>query len=109
MEAAEISGNAAIRGADCTEPYFIDNVRRLVNETDLPLIEVGGIRTRAHMEAVLRAGAKAFSVSRPLICDPEFPTKIKNGDDEAVIPCHACGKCFRPMDMTKKHRCVQFE
>ncbi len=109
IEAAEISGNRPSRGPEYTEPYFIENIRRLVNETDLPLIEVGGIRTRAHMEAVLEAGAKAFSLSRPLICDPELPAKFRDGKEDTVIPCLSCGKCFRPMDLTKKHRCVQFE
>ena len=108
IEAAEISGWSSARGGKPGTPYFIDNVRRLVNETDLPLIEVGGIRTRQQMLEVLDAGAKAFSVSRPLICDPEFPAKLKNGETDESS-CTGCCKCFRPMDLTKKHRCAQFE
>lgn len=108
IEAAEISGWASARGGVPDKPYFIDNIRRLVNETDLPLIEVGGIRSLVQMHEVLDAGAVAFSVSRPLICDPDFPTKLKSGE-AAESSCTGCCKCFRPMDLSKKHRCAQFE
>ncbi|MBQ8332242.1 MAG: NADH:flavin oxidoreductase [Clostridia bacterium] len=108
IEAAEISGWSSARAGNPDSPYFIGNVRRLADEVEIPLIEVGGIRTRQQMLDVLDAGACAFSVSRPLICDPDFPTKLKNGAaDESM--CTGCCKCFCTMDLTKKHRCAQFE
>ena len=79
-------------------------MRRLVNETDLPLIEVGGIRTRQQMQDVLDAGAKAFSVSRPLICDPDFPAKLRDTDD-VVSGCKGCGFCYKPLDHSTQIRC----
>ena len=95
VAACEISGWDSAPCVVTDRPYFLDAVRRLAEKVDLPLIEVGGIRSAADVEAVLDAGAVAASVSRPLLCDPAFPTRLR--DEEGYrSPCRSCGFCFRP-------------
>ncbi len=104
FDAVEISGwNSAPLGIP-KKPYFIDNVQRLREELDVPLIEVGGIRSAEDMLAVLDAGASAVSVSRPLLCEPDFPSKIRDSAN-AVSRCKGCGYCFRPFDRDAGYRC----
>ncbi len=60
------------------EAYFIDFARKAKQVTDLPVMLVGGFRSRPVMERVLAAGEADFiSMCRPLINDPAFPNKLK--------------------------------
>lgn len=95
VAACEISGWDSAPCVVTDRPYFLDAVRRLAEKVDLPLIEVGGIRSAADVEAVLDAGAVAASVSRPLLCDPAFPTRLRDEEGHRS-PCRSCGFCFRP-------------
>ena len=104
LEATEISGWHSAKGGVPDKPYFIDNIRRLSAETDLELIEVGGIRSAEDMLACIEAGASAVSVSRPLLCEPDFPTKLRDSDD-AVSKCRGCGFCYKPLDHNTGIRC----
>jgi len=105
LEAAEISGwNSALNGVS-QGPYFIENIRQLKEETGLSLIEVGGIRSANDMLACLKAGASAVSVSRPLLCEPDFVTKLRDQED-VVSKCRGCGFCYKPLDRNTRIRCV---
>lgn len=104
LEAVEISGWQSAKGGIPEKPYFIDNVRRLKDEIGLPIIEVGGIRSADDMLAAIEAGASAVSLSRPLLCEPDFPTKLRDGDG-IVSKCKGCGFCYRPLDHVTQIRC----
>ena len=104
MDAVEISGWHSAPGGRATRPYFLDNVRRLRQEIDTPLIEVGGFRSAEGMLEALEAGASAVSMSRPLLREPDFPTKLRDIDG-AVSPCTGCGFCYRPYDEKTGVRC----
>lgn len=94
MEAAEISGMAAIQKGKGNGPYFIERIRALHQDCDLPLIAVGGVRTGEDVENLFAAGASAVSFSRPLIQDPGVVKKIMEGVSSG---CIGCGKCFTPV------------
>lgn len=104
FDAVEISGWHSAPGGRAARPYFIDNVRRLRQEVDTPLIEVGGFRSAEGMLEALEAGASAVSMSRPLLCEPDFPTKLRDSDG-AVSACTGCGFCFGPLDVKTGVRC----
>lgn len=104
LEAVEISGWQSAKGGVPDRPYFIDNVRRLKDEIALPIIEVGGIRSADDMLAAMEAGASAVSVSRPLLCEPDFPAKLRGGDN-VVSKCKGCGFCYKPLDHSTQIRC----
>lgn len=98
LDAAEISGYDSARRGVPTSPYFLENIRRLHTETDLPLIAVGGIRSGDDMDVLFDAGAAAVSMSRPFLQNPDVIRVIENGGKSG---CTGCCSCFLPLDTTK--------
>lgn len=103
LEGAEISGWDSAPAGKPKAPYFIEQVRTLHEMTDLPLIEVGGIRSGEDAKSVLDAGAAAVSMCRPLLCEPDFPSRLLN-EDNAQSECRGCCRCFLPLEGSE--RCV---
>jgi 2,4-dienoyl-CoA reductase-like NADH-dependent reductase (Old Yellow Enzyme family) len=70
----------------------------------MPLALVGGLDTRAKLEEALAAGFPYVSLSRSLICDPDFVNKLREGqtDVSSCLRCNGCYQCYR----TRHTRCV---
>ena len=66
------------------------SVRRLRQETDLPLIAVGGIRTLEDIEDLFDAGADAVSMARPFMQDPGVLHRLMEGKPSGCVGCLAC-------------------
>lgn len=63
------------------EAYFLEFARKAQQVTTLPIILVGGFRSRPVMDSVLEEGDVDFiSLCRPLINDPDFPNKLRSGE-----------------------------
>jgi 2,4-dienoyl-CoA reductase-like NADH-dependent reductase (Old Yellow Enzyme family) len=60
------------------EPYFLDNAIRLreASGSALPMILVGGIRSREHIERAFAAGMAAVSLCRPFMARADCLTAI---------------------------------
>ncbi len=81
-----------IRSED-REGYFLPLAREARSRTDLPILLVGGFRSRSVMERVLAAGQADFiSLCRPLISEPELPNQFKNGlkDKSRCLSANNC-------------------
>ena len=62
--------------------------------TDLPIMLVGGLRSRGIMEAVLESGDADFtSLCRPLICEPDLPNRMRLGQLERSS-CISADQCW---------------
>jgi len=60
------------------EAYFRPLARQARPATSLPILLVGGLRSRWVMEDVLRTGDADFvSLCRPLICEPDLPNRLR--------------------------------
>jgi 2,4-dienoyl-CoA reductase-like NADH-dependent reductase (Old Yellow Enzyme family) len=76
------------------EAYFLEFARHARKITDLPLMLVGGFRSRAVMDQVLSDGDADFiSICRPLINDPGFPNKLRQGTKERS-DCLSANNCW---------------
>jgi 2,4-dienoyl-CoA reductase-like NADH-dependent reductase (Old Yellow Enzyme family) len=101
LDAVEISGGigrgntpAGIRRPD-QEAFFLPIARKARQVTDLPIILVGGFRSREVMEHVLDEGSADFiSLCRPLIREPDLPNRLQAG--QAAATCISCNRC-RPL------------
>lgn len=93
-----------IKSAD-QEAYFRSATQLFKEQVHVPIILVGGLRSRVLMEEVLQRGdADLVSLSRPLIREPDLPNKFKAGKGKAdCISCNGCMR-FMKLDMVK---CVQ--
>lgn len=74
---------------------YYKSAGRLFKQTlSVPVILTGGIRTRAGMEdALVDESADMIGLSRPLICEPDLPLKLRAGVHGS--PCTSCNKCAR--------------
>ncbi|MFZ7944841.1 MULTISPECIES: NAD(P)/FAD-dependent oxidoreductase [Bacillaceae] len=60
-------------------------------EVSIPVIASGSITTPEFAEEILSQGKGDFvSLARPLLADPHFPLKAKEGRPEDIIPCIRC-------------------
>ncbi|MBE0524302.1 MAG: NADH:flavin oxidoreductase [Methanosarcinales archaeon] len=91
-EAGEVMSRRAIEsGVD--EGYFKDYAKLIKAAVNIPVILVGGLRSKAVMDAMLEEGyADMVSLCRPLIREPDLVMKFKEGADEAE--CTSCNQCF---------------
>ena len=62
------------------EGYFLAFVKKAREKTGLPILAVGGFRSRMVMEKTLLSGASDFiSLCRPLIREPHLPNQLLSG------------------------------
>jgi 2,4-dienoyl-CoA reductase-like NADH-dependent reductase (Old Yellow Enzyme family) len=106
LDGVEVSsgvGGSSIR-PDPKEPYFRPFARAARQATSLPILLVGGLRTRDQMEDVLGSGdADLISLCRPLICEPDLPNRLREGLQERAI-CISGDRCW-PDEMGEGIRC----
>ncbi|MDI6801370.1 MAG: NADH:flavin oxidoreductase [Thermodesulfovibrionales bacterium] len=116
MDAVEVSGGMyESKGKTCQidilkkeqEAYFRKASRLFKKELNIPVILVGGIRSKNVAEDVLQRGdADLISMSRPLIREPDLPNKFMQGKEKAdCISCNGCLR-FKKLDVVK---CVQLK
>ncbi|WP_305065484.1 NADH:flavin oxidoreductase, partial [Methanococcoides sp.] len=75
------------------EAYFRRYSKMIRDTVKIPVILVGGIRTKAVMESMLRGYADMVSLSRPFIAEPDLVVSLKEGSDR--VKCVSCNGCFR--------------
>ena len=103
IDAVEISGglggenkNLNVRKGIQTEEkeaYFLPLAREARRHTELPILLVGGFRSRSVMESVLADGlADYISLCRPLISEPDLPNQFKLGlkDKSRCLSANNC-------------------
>jgi 2,4-dienoyl-CoA reductase-like NADH-dependent reductase (Old Yellow Enzyme family) len=75
------------------EAYFRPLAQKARSATRLPILLVGGIRSRQVMDEILDAGDADFiSLCRPFICEPDLPNRMRLGGQEesACISANYC-------------------
>lgn len=103
LDAVEISAgiggkrSAAIKPgirSEADEAYFRGWSREARKRTRLPILLVGGMRSRAVMEDVLASGdADLISMCRPLICEPDLPRRLRTGQ-QSRSSCVSGDRCW---------------
>jgi 2,4-dienoyl-CoA reductase-like NADH-dependent reductase (Old Yellow Enzyme family) len=100
LAAVEISGGIRANNikkdinSEDREAYFRPLVKKARKATNLPVIIVGGIRSKTVMEDILQSGHADFiSLCRPLINDPGFPNLLKSGVIERST-CISSNNCW---------------
>lgn len=103
LDAVEVSGGYGGRrdfnsrlavGSKVPEAYFRTLARRAKEATHLPVILVGGLRSRVVMDEVLDVGdADLIALCRPLICEPDLPRRLQSGE-ATVAACISGGRCW---------------
>lgn len=76
--------------------FLVSHARAVKDAVRVPVAVVGRINDPVLAEQILRDGHADFiSIGRPLLADPEFPNKARDGRLEDIRPCIACNEgCF---------------
>ena len=100
--AIEVSGGVAEAGEELfrtmidspkKEAYYREYAKMIKEQVDVPVILVGGIRSKQVMEMLLKEGyADMISLCRPLIAEPDLVMKLKKGETE-IAKCVSCNLC----------------
>jgi 2,4-dienoyl-CoA reductase-like NADH-dependent reductase (Old Yellow Enzyme family) len=100
LDGVEVSGgfraSSTMKGikSEAREAYFRPFAKLAQKSTDLPIILIGGMRTRKVMVEILESGDADFiAMCRPLINTPHFPALMKSGIKEKsdCISSNNCG------------------
>jgi 2,4-dienoyl-CoA reductase-like NADH-dependent reductase (Old Yellow Enzyme family) len=90
------------------EAYFRDLAENITPHLKCPVIIVGGLRSLEVMEELYEKGiAQFFSLSRPLISEPDLIRRWHQGDRQGAR-CISCNKCLIAAKEEKKFYCVHF-
>jgi 2,4-dienoyl-CoA reductase-like NADH-dependent reductase (Old Yellow Enzyme family) len=94
ISAIEISGNYAnMQIPPGQEAYFKESAAEVAAETNIPIILVGGNRDYYLMTEILNQSLiEYFSLSRPLISEPDLVKRWKAGDTSKA-ECTSCNAC----------------
>ena len=105
IDSIEVSGNGtSVQGvkAHVDEGYFLYFAEVLAEKVNVPVMLVGGLRSREVMQKILdTTNIELLSLSRPLLREPDFPEKLRDGrtSESACVSCNACYA-------SHAHRCV---
>lgn len=104
VDIVELSGSDFARKDRKVALYYIEEARKLkMAHPEIVLSLVGGIFSEETIEQAL-AVTEFASMSRALLTQPDFLTKLLDGD-ELRSRCLHCNKCFE-IFATKYERCV---
>lgn len=68
---------------------------RLRKEVGIPILHAGGYQFAADCEkAIAEEHIDFAALGRPLIADPDWPRKVKNGREDEIRRCLHCVKCL---------------
>jgi 2,4-dienoyl-CoA reductase-like NADH-dependent reductase (Old Yellow Enzyme family) len=80
------------------EAYNLETAAKVKEKVTLPIITVGGMRSKSLMEGAIEANQTDFvSMARPLIMEPDLPNKFRTGKSETAL-CDNCNQCVVAAD-----------
>jgi 2,4-dienoyl-CoA reductase-like NADH-dependent reductase (Old Yellow Enzyme family) len=86
------------------EGYNLETAAMVKRAVTLPVITVGGMRSKTFMEQAVESGKTDFvAMARPLILEPDLPNKYEQGISDNAL-CDNCNRCVVATD-TQTIRC----
>ena len=71
---------------------------------------MGGFRRKSEMEEAIKSGkTDLVSLSRPLICEPDFINKLMQAEDDYASNCRNCNECVFMCDSGRPTACYSAE
>lgn len=101
---AEWMSQPAFMKPGCIVKYATE-IKRQVS---VPVIAVGRINDPRLAETILKEGnADIIALGRPLLADPDYPLKAKEGRGKDIVKCIACNTCLDLIFLYQPIQCVQ--
>jgi len=96
---------------DGVQVYLAEGIREAVRGAgyDIPVVTAGKIRTPNLAEQILRERrADIIGMARALLCDPDWPVKVREDRSSEIVKCAACGFCSEADERYEKVTCIQW-
>jgi 2,4-dienoyl-CoA reductase-like NADH-dependent reductase (Old Yellow Enzyme family) len=96
---------------DETHVYLAGGVKAALNKAgfETPVVTAGKIRTPKQAEEILKQQkAEIIGLCRPLLCDPDWPQKAREGKANEIVPCTACNWCLESDSRMEKVNCSRW-
>ena len=76
-------------------PFYYEIGKKLADILNIPVIVTGGARDLDNLNEILNnSKIEYFGIARPLICEPDLITRLKNGSTKKP-KCVSCNTCLR--------------
>lgn len=86
---------------------MVDVAREVKKKVKIPVITVGRLGYPELANRVIESGDADFvALGRPLLADPEFVKKCRNGQEDDIRPCIGCHECFNRIYQSKSISCA---
>lgn len=86
-----VSYGIPIRSNYTNAGFNMENVKRVKEAVNIPVIGVGRINDPTLALAAIKGGYMDFvALGRQSICDPHFPEKVKEGRLDEILSCTGC-------------------
>lgn len=86
------------------EAYFAPLAEAFARALSIPIICVGGVRSKDCAERLLERGVAMVALARPLVRQPGLPRAWKEGR-ELRAQCISCNRCFVQLGLDQPLRC----
>lgn len=88
-----------VAGSQAGDAPNVGAAAALKQVVDVPVIVVGRIHDPALADRLLVEGrADLVAMGRPLLADPELPSKARRGETDRIRPCISCECCIDSME-----------
>jgi 2,4-dienoyl-CoA reductase-like NADH-dependent reductase (Old Yellow Enzyme family) len=93
----QLFGRLAVPAHPFEEGFFLPEARRVRSAVRIPLMLLGGLRSRAGLEGAVAEGFELLGMGRALLHDPSLPRRLERREVDAT-PCVPCNECIAEMD-----------
>jgi len=90
-------GSLLVQAYPYEETFFLEDARRVRAAVRVPLLLLGGIKSRAGLERVMADGFELAGMGRALLHDATLPRRLERGEVERS-GCVPCNRCIVEMD-----------
>jgi 2,4-dienoyl-CoA reductase-like NADH-dependent reductase (Old Yellow Enzyme family) len=95
---------------DAVNVYLAGDIRKVVEPYKVPVVTAGKIPLPELAEAILQEGkADLIGLGRPLLCDPDWPKKAKEGKSNEIVKCKYDSACLQLDRLYKPIECIQWK
>ena len=85
-------GKLLVQAYPFEEGFLLPEARRMRTAVRLPLVLLGGVKSRETIERALADGFELVGMGRALLHDPDLPRKMERGEAvrSGCVPCNEC-------------------
>ena len=96
---------------DGVQVYLAEGVREAIRIAgyEVPVVCAGKIRMPDLAEEILEQGkADIIGMARTLLADPDWPVKAREGREDEIVKCAACGYCSEADERYETVICIEW-